>query len=626
MLLNQGKWLFFKRAFRFLIINLLLAIAYYICVQISLKFSSLPGGVASVWFSSGMTLAAVFLFDIQVFPGIIIGSILALVDTLSTLEPPLSTFNLILLNLICAASNCLQPLISKKIFQRFAPAKTIFNRVDTVCIFIVAAIISPTISAFMGVTASYLMGTIPGSSYYICWLNWWLASALAHLLFTPFLLLLPTFRWHKYKSMIGEITLILSFIVGIIWVGFISNYNLEYLFLPILIWTVLRLGKFPASFLVSLVSLFAIFATVKGYGSFAKYTNHDSLIMLQSFTAVFSLTSLVLSAVIDERKNAQLSLKNTLANLEQQVIERTTALQQSEAQLDGFFSSAAIGMAILDNQIQFIRVNEILAEITGVSIADHFGKTVREIIPDLAQEIEVSYQTVIKTKQPLLNQELTGKIINKNQTPPTWLVSYFPIFNTNHYPERVGLLFMDITARKQLEIQLQEQALLDGLTQIANRRHFDEVLIKEWQRCTRNQQPLSLILCDVDEFKAYNDNYGHPMGDICLIQIAQAIRQHVKRSSDLVARYGGEEFAILLSNTSTEAAAHIANIIRGEIHQINIRHEYSQVTNHITLTMGIATCIPLQNHPVDKLIRIADQALYEGKKQGRDRIVSKILV
>ncbi|MFA9202275.1 MAG: diguanylate cyclase domain-containing protein, partial [Candidatus Nanopelagicaceae bacterium] len=134
--------------------------------------------------------------------------------------------------------------------------------------------------------------------------------------------------------------------------------------------------------------------------------------------------------------------------------------------------------------------------------------------------------------------------------------------------------------------KLQKLAILDGLTGIANRRYFDLVLDKEWQRLAREQQPLSLILCDIDYFKAYNDTYGHQQGDRCLKQVAQILQQSTRRPADLVARYGGEEFAIILPNTDLQGALFIAKNIKQELAQKQLPHSQSSVSQYVTCSMG----------------------------------------
>lgn len=177
-------------------------------------------------------------------------------------------------------------------------------------------------------------------------------------------------------------------------------------------------------------------------------------------------------------------------------------------------------------------------------------------------------------------------------------------------------------ALKIANLELQKQVNLDGLTQVFNRRKFDEYFAQEWCRALREKQPLSLIMCDVDYFKLYNDTYGHLRGDDCLRAVAKGISVSVKRPGDLVARYGGEEFAVILPNTELEGAVHIAETIRKEIHKIQIPHVKSQISENVSLSLGVASVVPTQELSPETLIKTADEALYQAKKQGRDRFVA----
>ncbi len=167
--------------------------------------------------------------------------------------------------------------------------------------------------------------------------------------------------------------------------------------------------------------------------------------------------------------------------------------------------------------------------------------------------------------------------------------------------------------------ELQTLALSDGLTQLANRRRFDEHLTDEWQRLAREQRPLSLILCDLDHFKRYNDAFGHPAGDRCLIRIARALLSGPQRPADLVARYGGEEFAIILPNTDTKGAWRIAQKIHSSVRDQKIAHAPNHKKPYVTVTMGVSTIVPGHETTAQVLVQAADLALYHAKQQGRDR-------
>ena len=172
----------------------------------------------------------------------------------------------------------------------------------------------------------------------------------------------------------------------------------------------------------------------------------------------------------------------------------------------------------------------------------------------------------------------------------------------------------------QANRDLEQLAVTDGLTRIYNRRRFDEQFLAEWNRLAREEQPLSLIMLDVDHFKAYNDTYGHPAGDLCLQKVAKVIAKMTKRPADIVARYGGEEFIVALPNTDLEGATSLAEAIRTELQDLRIPHRSSSVSRYVTMSFGVASQVPHEDMAPSQLIEAVDRALYVAKEQGRDRI------
>lgn len=195
------------------------------------------------------------------------------------------------------------------------------------------------------------------------------------------------------------------------------------------------------------------------------------------------------------------------------------------------------------------------------------------------------------------------------------------------------LLQQEIQERQKVEAalleanqQLQRFAILDGLTGVANRRRFDEYLNLEWQRLAQDKLPLSLLLCDVDFFKNYNDTYGHLTGDDCLKKIAKAIQLSVNQPSNLLARYGGEEFAVIIPNTYNPEAINLAEDIRQKVHALKLPHRQSKIDNYVTLSIGVATVIPNLQISPNTLIQVCDEALYTAKSKGRNRTVAQDLL
>lgn len=173
----------------------------------------------------------------------------------------------------------------------------------------------------------------------------------------------------------------------------------------------------------------------------------------------------------------------------------------------------------------------------------------------------------------------------------------------------------------QINQQLQVLATKDSLTQLANRHLFDRFISQEWRRMSREKLPLSLILCDIDYFKRYNDRFGHQQGDRCLQQVARGIASVVNRPADLVARYGGEEFAVVLPNTNERGAMSVAENIRQQIENLQIPHPESSVSDRVTLSLGVACIIPHAKTDPQQLIQTSDDALYEAKQKGRNQAV-----
>lgn len=314
--------------------------------------------------------------------------------------------------------------------------------------------------------------------------------------------------------------------------------------------------------------------------------------------------------------------------LEQEIKQRKEAeatLSKSRSLIASILMTSLDGIAafeaIRNNHTQEIEnfsclvANPIIAKMLNKKLPDittqlFFRKFIQQFAPNL-----FSFSAFVDVVE-------TGKSLEKDFTYQCEQGEKWYHLVAVKLDDGLALTIRDITETKKSEIELNYLATMDGLTGLSNRRIFDQRILEAWQICQREKQALSLILCDVDYFKQYNDYYGHQAGDNCLKKIAQSLNKVTKRPADLVARYGGEEFAIILPNTHNHGAVKVGKNIIAAIEKLQLPHVTSRVSNHITLSLGIATVTPSQTSKPTNLIRQADEKLYEAKETGRNRLAA----
>ena len=184
---------------------------------------------------------------------------------------------------------------------------------------------------------------------------------------------------------------------------------------------------------------------------------------------------------------------------------------------------------------------------------------------------------------------------------------------------------LEVSNLQRSNLKLESLSHIDSLTDIPNRRFFDTNFEKEWARCRRDKLPISLLIVDIDRFKLYNDSYGHPAGDHVLKQVSKCLQKAVRRPADFVARYGGEEFAVVLADTNESGVIRTGERILESVQALRISHDYRAAGEepYVTVSIGAASMIPSMNNNLDLLIELADKALYEAKREGRNRLVKK---
>lgn len=293
------------------------------------------------------------------------------------------------------------------------------------------------------------------------------------------------------------------------------------------------------------------------------------------------------------------------------------------------FNHAPIGIFQADLSGKLSTGNAELSWMLGYESSHLLQKGVENIIDKLFEGSKKGKEFLFT----LMEAEKVSRFkcqIRRRDGSSFWALTYAELTKSeNGRPDGFNGFIVDISSRVRAEEKLKEAnehlkqlSMIDGLTQIANRRFFDDRLTEEWNRMRRENGRVSLILCDIDFFKKYNDTYGHQEGDRCLQQVAQVLKENMRRSSDLVARYGGEEFVVILPNTDLDGAICVAESLRKAIMALEIPHQASDVCDYVTLSLGVSEMIPDAKNKEEDLISIADQALYQAKGEGRNCSVS----
>ncbi len=264
-------------------------------------------------------------------------------------------------------------------------------------------------------------------------------------------------------------------------------------------------------------------------------------------------------------------------------------------------------------------LNPAFTRVFGWSLDERIGKKMDNFVPEENwPETRMMIDKVV-TGQHFYGLETRRYTKEGNIIPISISGSFYRDQEGNVEASVINL--RDISEQKRMEAELEHLSYHDALSGVANRRHFDQNLNLEWKRMARIDKPLSLIMCDIDFFKAYNDTYGHQEEDKCLKSVGNVLKGSGKRAGDLIARYGGEEFAILLPMADAENAFKIAEKIQRDINSLKIPHKKSEVSSFVTLSFGIATLYSQTSTSPDHLVELADKALYQAKHEGRDRVI-----
>ncbi|MCC2523069.1 diguanylate cyclase domain-containing protein [Vibrio coralliilyticus] len=333
------------------------------------------------------------------------------------------------------------------------------------------------------------------------------------------------------------------------------------------------------------------------------------------------LGSIGISHDVTDWHNMQQNLRDEMEKRR----DTEVALAQRDTILQNILESSPDSIGIFNENMVYQACNQPFVRALGISDVDELiGKRLQDVIPDDV------YSRLSETDQKVLYEgkslRYIDKAINSNGEFTWYDVVKSPFRDPASGTNGVLIMARDVSERylaaqklEEANLELERLSFIDSLTQISNRRRFDEQLSTLWPLHVRERQPLSIMLCDIDYFKGFNDFYGHQEGDEALMKVAGVFKAVLSRTSDCVARYGGEEFGFILPNTTAEGAQQVADKIHDEIASLALEHKASEVSTVLTVSIGLVTMIPQPYDNSESLIALADSALYQAKANGRNQ-------
>lgn len=556
-------------------------------------------GINLLWFANGVLLSYLLLAPRWRWPAYIATAFAALVTGSAMVHEPWH------MNLLYNVLDVGEALGAVLLLRRRSAQLPEFTRPRYLFRFIaIAIVIMPlAMGTVFTVVTSLSFGAPPARTL----LHWLASDALGIAVITPMCVaifrarVLGAINWRSDGFYLAGLLLITggSFLPG--------GVLLVFLIYPMLVLVTLRMGQGWGAIAMAVVAMVACGFTVNGRGPFA--TSPTPALMLQVFIAAGVFMVYAVSAIIEDLRATDRRLKEVAA-LHDLVTENSRDVIIL-ADFNGHRSYVSASAAIWGGW-------------SREELADHHSMDI--VHPADRPKAAAIVQNIREGG----NGGMLECRVQKRNGEYVWAEANIRPVRDPATGVATGVLNMvrDIGKRKAAELELRNAyraletlAVTDGLTQLANRRHFDQCLMNEWRRCLRDQLPLSVLLIDVDQFKLYNDTYGHLRGDSCLKEIAHATQQVVTRPGDMVARFGGEEFAVLMTNTPNDGAMRVAKLVAESIRQCNILHS-GNPPGYVTVSIGCATVVPSVGRHSAMLIQKADDALYAAKRSGRNRVAN----
>ena len=627
---------------------------YFFAGKLGLSLAFVNPSATAVWPPAGIALAAFLILGDYVWPAILAGAF----------PVNLTTSGYILPSLTIALGNTIEGLVGAYLLKRYANGSRAFDRAQDVLKFtILAGLFGTVISATIGVTSLVWSGLAPNSDFLAVWLTWLLGDATGILIVAPLLILwaIPSkLAWTPGR--VAEAIFLLSSSVLVATVVFgnqsfigTTNYPLEFLIVPWIIWAAFRFSPRETASLTAVISAIAIAGTLRGLGPFARALPNESLLLLQGFMSTVAITGLIVAALVSERHEIESALRESNNRLRLGVDE----LKQHNDKMILLNEMGDLLQSCSTAEEAYTIIREygerLFLEESGAICMINNSKNIVETAvvwgqrPPRQDVFTLNECWALRRGRiHMLNESGLELLCPHLTTQPPLAALCIPMMAhgetmgilhlqnglaSSDQPNREQAVITEIQlqlakamadtvalalANLKLRVSLHEQSIRDPLTDLFNRRYLEETLEREIQRAARLQRSVAVIMLDIDHFKRYNDTFGHEAGDILLRELGVFLKQQI-RGGDVACRYGGEEFILILPEISLEDLRQIAERLRRKVKELHIQYA-GRPLEAITLSLGIAL-YPIHGTTGRAVMHAADEALYEAKHQGRDRVV-----
>jgi PAS domain S-box-containing protein len=418
-----------------------LALIYFITARLGLRLALVHDSATAVWPPTGISLAALLLLGYRLWPGVLLGAFVA--NVVSPMHPlPAAGI---------AVGNTLEAVAAAWMVNHFAHGRAAFSRAPYVFRFIILVpLFGTTLSATIGPIMLAVSGLAQWADFGQIALTWWLGDSISALVITPLLLVWLGQPWPAWKKSlaiegVGLLLLVVVCSVAVFSEGDLPRTFLRpFLLVPILIWASYRYEQRGATVCLLIVSSICIWGTLQDHGAFALQQLNDSLVLAQLFVGTAAVTALILAALVSQRRRMEEDLQRSEAFGRRRL-----------AELAAVYRDAPVGLCFMDTDLRYVKINERLAAINGRPVLDHIGRTIREVLPELADTVEACSRQVLTTGEPVLDLEITGTTPADPGVQHAWLASYSPVKDQAGEVLGVNTVVQDITELKRFEIELQ---------------------------------------------------------------------------------------------------------------------------------------------------------------------------